>query len=75
MGSVDDIEIVQPTTLRRNDVTARMIVELACNLAVRLVRTSRQDWHAAFVGRRMCIERLHYPPAVNVGPVQDLERI
>ena len=69
MGSVDDIEIVQPTTLRWDDVTARMIVELACNLTVRLVRTSRQHRHAAFVRRWMCFETLHLPPAVDVGPV------
>ncbi len=75
MGGVDDVEIVQSAALRRDDVAARVIVELACDLTVRLVRTSRQHRHAAFVGRRMGIERLHTPPAVDIRLVRDLERI
>ena len=66
MGGVDDVEIVQPAALRRDDVTARVIVELSSDLTMRLVRASRQHRHAALAGRRMGIERLHQSLAVDI---------
>ena len=75
MGGVDDIEVVQPAALRRNDVAARMIVELARDLAVRLVRSGRQHRYAPGPWCPVGVERVHLAAAIDVGLLRNLERI